>query len=155
MKQECTVWAVWLTWLGLPALALILGVYRGWYAGLLVLLVGVLATVAYIRWFPRISRWMGYGSVADVAPGSLPKGACVPRVTLYSAKVCPFCPLVRARLGDLQNKLGFELEEIDLTFRPELVRTKGVRSVPAVEAAGRTLTGNATSEELARFLAEG
>ena len=85
MKQECPVAFVWLTWLGLPGVALLIGFSEGWVAGALVLLVGVIAQVSYIRWFPKISRWIGYGSVADVPAVSM--GTAVPRVTLYTANV--------------------------------------------------------------------
>jgi hypothetical protein len=36
-----------------------------------------------------------------------------------------------------------------VTFRPEIVRSKGLRSVPVLEADGRLLTGNATSAQTA------
>lgn len=142
---------VWLTWVGLPALALLIGVREGWPAGLFVLAVGVAAQPVYRRWFPRLSPMLGYGSVEDVpAPKGLRPGAG--RVILYTANVCPFCPIVRERLKTLRRDLAFELEERDVTFHPQLVRDKGFRSVPVIEADGRYLTGNATSQQLAEFL---
>jgi glutaredoxin len=152
MKQRCYLAAVWLTWLGLPLLALVIGVRAGWMAAIVVLLVGVVAQVAYIRWFPHVSRWVGYGSVADAAadPASMPPR--LPPVTLYTANVCPFCPIVKRRLAELRRHSDFELKEVDVTFRPDVIRAKGVRSVPVVEANGRLLVGNATSEQLAQFL---
>jgi glutaredoxin len=152
MKQECPLLLVWLTWLGIPALALLVGLKSGWAAGLLVLAAGVVAEVTYLRWFPRMSRMMGYGPVDDVPAGAPATLAGRPRVTLYTASVCPFCPIMRQRLGSLREKLGFDLEEIDVTFRPELVRRKGFRSVPVLEAAGAHLVGNATSADLTAFL---
>ncbi len=151
-KQQCSLWAVWLTWLGLPALAVIVGLGLGWPAGVFVLLVGVVAQLGYVRWFPRISRWVGYGSVADelVDVVSSSSGA---RVTLYTANVCPFCPLVRDRLERLRPKLGFELREVDVTFRPALVQSKGFRAVPVVEVDDRQVVGNVTSAQLVAFLA--
>ncbi|NOY56056.1 MAG: glutaredoxin [Actinobacteria bacterium] len=151
MKQQCSFWAVWLSWLGLPLLAVILGLSAGWQVGVFVLLVGVAAQVAYVRWFPRISRWVGYGSVADEPVEAMPERA-VTRVTLYTANVCPFCPLVRERLRRLQQELGFELDEVDVTFRPGLVRSKGFRAVPVVEIDGRQVVGNVTSARLAALL---
>jgi glutaredoxin len=152
MKQHCYLAAVWLTWLGLPLLALVVGLRAGWVAAIVVLLVGVIAQVLYIRWFPYMSRWLGYGSVADAAadPASIPPQS--PRVTLYTASVCPFCPIVKRRLAELHRHSRFEVEEVDVTFRPDLIRAKGLRSVPVVEANGRVLVGNATSEQLADFL---
>ena len=65
MEQRCNLAAVWLTWLGLPLLALGMGIRVGLMAGLSVLGVGIVGQLLYLRWFPYISRWMGYGSVAD------------------------------------------------------------------------------------------
>ncbi len=99
------------------------------------------------------SRFLGYGGVEDVAASSMPGPAVpLPRVTFYTASACPFCPLVRDRLAGLQKTLGFEMEEVDVTFRPDLIRAKGLRSVPVVEAGAEILVGNATSQQLAAFL---
>jgi hypothetical protein len=54
--------------------------------------------------------------------------------------------------GELQRQGGFEVEDIDVTFRPEIIRSKGLRSVPVLEANGRVLVGNATSARIAEFL---
>jgi glutaredoxin len=96
---------------------------------------------------------MGYGPVADVParPASEPAGQ-VPRVTLYTANVCPFCPILNRRLAELQRHSPFEVEGVDVTFRPDVLRARGLRSVPVVEANGRLLVGNATSAQLADFL---
>jgi len=154
VKQECPLALVWLTWIGVPALALFMGVSLGWPAGVFVLAVGVMGQLAYVRWFPRISRWVGYGRVDDEPAQVGSPGGAAPKVTLYTASACPFCPIVRRRLVELSKLMSFELEEIDVTFRPGLVAQKGLRSVPAVEAGGRFLTGNATSAQLAEFLEE-
>jgi glutaredoxin len=153
MEQRCHLAAVWLTWLGLPLLAVVVGVRIGWAAAGAVLLTGILGQVLYVRWFPHISRWLGYGSVSDIAAGPAREAEPrLPRVKLYTANVCPFCPIVKRRLADLRRQMGFEVDEIDVTFRPDLVRAKGLRSVPVVEAGGRLLVGNATSAQLADFL---
>ncbi len=55
---------------------------------------------------------------------------------------------------ELKRDLQFELEEIDITFRPQIVMQKGLRSVPVIEADGRFWVGNATSAQLLEFLAE-
>ena len=55
---------------------------------------------------------------------------------------------------DLKQDLGFEYEEVDVTFRPKIILAKDVRSLPLIEANGRFLVGNATSEQLAAFLKE-
>lgn len=152
MKQECPLPLVWLTWLGVPALALYAGFSWSWPAAIFVAVVAVVAELGYLRWFPRLSRFLGYGSVADVPADS---AVVAPqRVVLYTANLCPFCPIVRRRLEELRDRLGFALEEVDVTFRPQIVKQKGLRSVPVVEAGGRLLGGNATSAELSAFLAE-
>jgi glutaredoxin len=154
MEQRCYLWAIWLTWLGLPALAIVAGLRLGWITGGVILLVGIIGQVLYIRWFPRVSRLLGYGSVADSPADSASMPDRLSRVTLYTASVCPFCPIVKRRLADLQRRSHFEIAEIDVTFRPEVIRAKGFRSVPVVEANGRVLVGNATSVQLATFLRE-
>ncbi|MFQ5844892.1 MAG: hypothetical protein ACE5JG_07885, partial [Planctomycetota bacterium] len=98
MKQQCNIWAVWATWIGLPLLAIGAGLVAGWPAALLVLLAGAVGQFVYIALFPRISRWVGYGSVADEPAGGVPRSETPRRVTLYTASICPFCPLVHSRL---------------------------------------------------------
>ena len=152
MEQRCHLAMVWLTWLGLPLLAALVGLRSGVVAGVAVLAVGVVAQVLCVRWFPHISRSMGYGSVADSAAAALPTGGTLSGVTLYTASVCPFCPIIRRRLAELQRQSGFKIREIDVTFRPEIVRAKGLRSVPVLEVNGQVLVGNATSEQIVEFL---
>jgi glutaredoxin len=152
VQQRCHLAAVWLTWLGLPLLAILIGLRAGVIAGVAVLAVGVVAQVAYVRWFPRMSKWMGYGSVADTPAEPASLTAPLPHVTLYTASVCPFCPIIRRRLAELQQHSRFDVEEVDVTFRPEIVRAKGLRSVPVLEANGRLLVGNATSAQIVEFL---
>jgi len=112
----------------------------------------VFAQIAYIRIFPKVSRWLGYGSVEDVSP-ELPKNSQVSsHVTLYIANVCPFCPIVRQRLVELQRTMGFEMSEVDVTFQPDLIKQKGLKSVPVIEVDGRFWFGNATTAQLISFL---
>ena len=153
MEQRCYLGAVWMTWLGLPLLAIVVGVRVGWAAAGAVLLIGVVGQMLYIRWFPYVSRWVGYCSVDDVpaGPASMSVGQ-FPRVTLYTANVCPFCPILKRRLAEMQRQSHFEVEEIDVTLRPDVIRAKGLRSVPVIEANGRLLVGNATSAQLADVL---
>lgn len=151
MKQQCYLWSVWLTWIGLPMLIIVSGITQGVVVAALILIVGVLGQVLYIRVFPRVSRWLGYGSVEDVAVEPPPQSRTASPVTLYTANVCPFCPIVRRRIQELQHKLGFDLNEVDVTFQPRLVREKGIRSVPVIEMNGRYWVGNATSAQLLTF----
>lgn len=161
MEQRCHIVMVWLTWLGLPLMAALVGFSVGSSArsaglgvvsGFFVLVVGALGQVLYVRAFPRLSRAMGYGSLTDVPAADMPAPKTLPAVTLYTANVCPFCPIIRRRLADLQRQFGFQLQEIDVSFRPELVRNKGLQSVPVLEANGQFLVGNATSAQIVEFL---
>jgi glutaredoxin len=152
MKQECKLVMIWFTWLGLPALAIIMGIMQGWLAAVFILIIGVFAQVIYIKVFPKISGWLGYGSVEDVAADSAQKIKVSSKVMLYTANVCPFCPIVKQRLIELQRNLEFQLEEVDITFKPNLIKEKGFRSVPVIEKDGKYLIGNATSAQLIAFL---
>ena len=102
--------------------------------------------------FPRISKWLGYGSVEDVAIEPTPKIKVSSIVTLNTANVCPFCPIVKQRLIELQSNLDFKLNEVDITFKPNLIKEKGFRSVPVIEMDGEYWFGNATSVQLLSFL---
>ena len=152
MKQQCYLAMVWLTWIGLPLLALAVGFRVGAVAGIVVLVVGFASQPLYIKWFPRISRMMGYGSVDDTPAADVPQDAKLPGVTLYTANLCPFCPILKRRLADLQRQHEFAVQEVDVTFRPEIIRAKGLRSVPVLEANGQLLAGNATSAQIVEFL---
>ena len=152
MKQECNLGMVWLTWLGLPVLAIVMGILQGWWASAFILIVGVFAQIFYIKLFSRLSKLLGYGSVNDVAVGSTQKLKTLSIVTLYTANVCPFCPIVKQRLIELQRDLEFKLKEIDITFKPSLIKEKGFRSVPVIELDGDYWVGNATSAQLLSFI---
>ncbi len=152
MRQECPLLNVWLTWLGIPALAAAMWVLEAWWAGIIVLLAGVVAQAGYVKIFPRISRLLGYGSVEDVTASVPAEAKGVTRVVLYTANVCPFCPIIKKRLAELQSELHFELEEIDVTFRQDKIKEKGLRSVPVIESNGRYWVGNATTAQLVEFL---
>jgi glutaredoxin len=152
MKQQCHVSFVYLSWLIL-ACGMIFYLFRGNYlqAGLWVFFVALFLWL-YVRNFPSLSKLMGYGSVADHpatevirTPGS---------VALYTGLGCPFCPLVRKRLKELQARMGFELREVDVTFKPDVLISKGIHALPVVEVGEGLWVGNATSEELAKFIAE-
>jgi glutaredoxin len=92
---------------------------------------------------------MEYGRITDrPAPPASASAASV-EVTLYTALGCPFCPVIERRLESLRSALGFTLRRIDVTLRPDLLASKGIRSVPSVEIGGRILTGLVSSEDLA------
>ena len=48
--------------------------------------------------------------------------------------------------------MGFELKEIDITFKPDLLISKGIRALPVVEVGKAHWIGNATSKRLADFI---
>ncbi|HYM50215.1 MAG TPA: glutaredoxin family protein [Candidatus Limnocylindrales bacterium] len=155
LPQRCPIAFIYLSWLvylgGVVGLAIgrLVPVIPIWLVGVPLLMWG------YLRFFPSLSRSLGYGSVAD-RPGVAappPHRTAAMHVTLYTALGCPFCPIVRRRLHSLKTLLAFELEEVDVTLRPELLLRKGIRSVPVVEVEGRRLTGNATSAKLADLIA--
>ena len=152
MKQQCFLYMVWFTWLGIPVLAIVMAVVAGWWALPLMLVVGAIAQVTYVKVFPKVSRSLGYGSVEDQVAEAPKDSSVKSKVTLYTANVCPFCPIVRQRLLDLQRTMGFEMSEVDITFQPGLIKDKGIKSVPVVETNGRLWIGNATTAQLVTFL---
>jgi glutaredoxin len=104
-----------------------------------------------LRLSPLTAKWRGYGSVADNLPSQVVKTPV--EVTIYSHNGCPFCPVLRRRLKALQKQMDFTLREIDLTLKPQVAASKGIQSVPVVEVGGSRLLGNATTEQLAEFIA--
>jgi len=60
---------------------------------------------------------------------------------------------VKRRLETLQKEIGFTLTKIDVSFKPQLAASKGIRSVPVVEVGKERLLGNATTEQLAQLIA--
>ena len=150
MKQRCYTAALLVQYVALAAVAVVLTARGQLGIAIVVLGLAVVGIWAYVRIFPRISRYLGYGSVAD-RTGPLPVKA-PGFVTLYTLVGCPFCPIVRHRLQELQRHLGFELREIDVTLRPGLLIEKGIRAVPVVEVGDRRLVGHATTEQLAALI---
>lgn len=150
MKQQCHLAFIYLSWVTyLGGLGWLL--WRGLYLVALFWLILIpLVQWGYVRVFPRISSLMGYGRVDDQQAPTVTQAPV--RVTLYTALGCPFCPLIEQRLEALQKSMGFRLENIDVTLRPELLATKGIRSVPVVESGERRLTGLATTSQLAALI---
>jgi glutaredoxin len=151
MKQQCHISFVYGSWLIL-ACGLIFHLIRGNYVqgGLWICFVGLFLWL-YVRYFPSVSRYLGYGSVEDHAATDIPQAHA--QVTLYTGLGCPFCPLVKQRLEELRKKMGFELNEADITLRPDVLIAKGIRALPVVEVGDTRWVGNATSEQLAAFIA--
>lgn len=152
MKQQCSVALIYVEW-AFVLLALVVLLLRREYAPAGVLLLGLpLFGWAYVRVFPAISRYLGYGSVKD-EPAAAPVAETAPaKVVLYTALGCPFCPIVKQRLLELQKAARFDLQEVDVTLRPDLVVSKRISSVPVVEVETRRRVGNATTRQLADLI---
>lgn len=153
-KQECTVQSLYFS--GATVLVVypiglaVFAVRESWILfGLWLLLVPGLKW-GYVRLFPRLSKWKGYGSVEDQLPTAVPKTRV--EVTAYSVLGCPFCPIVERRLEALQKQMDFSLIKIDLTLRPQMSASKMIRSVPVVEVGNDRLIGNATTKQLAELI---
>jgi len=151
LPQRCPVPFLYLNWLLYLGLALFFGLRREWlFLGVWVLAAPPLM-YAYVRWFPRLSESLGYGSVADRPAERAAPGAAT--VVMYTGLGCPFCPIMERRLRELQPRMGFELKVIDVTRHPEIATRKRIGSVPTIEVAGRRQAGCVTSQELARLIA--
>ena len=150
MKQQCYLAMIYLNWIVLVG-GLCFLIFKGSYVLALVWLVLIpLAMWAYVRIFPSVSQFMGYGRIEDQPAPSLTR---VPaKVTLYTALGCPFCPVVKRRLMALREQMDFRLDEVDVTLKPGVLIAKGIRAVPVVEAGDRCLAGNATSAQLAELI---
>lgn len=151
MKQQCHVGMLYLSWALFVGIAAALAII-GRYILTAVWLVGVpVAMWAYISIFPRISPYLGFGTVEDERPARL--GAARSGVTFYSAVWCPFCPVVEQRLKSLQQRMVFTLDKVDITLKPKLVADKKIQALPVVEVGDQRITGTATSSQLAALIA--
>lgn len=150
MKQQCPMANIYLTWAAFVGGLVFFLLGRKYTLGLIWLVLVPLVQWAYICAFPAISRYIGYGSVADQQ--AQVKAHTQANVTIYTALGCPFCPVMKRRLVGLQREMGFSLEEVDVTFKPELLMTKGIRAVPVIEIGEERLVGHATSKQLADFI---
>lgn len=149
--QQCAISGLIISWvIYFGGLIFFFIAERNWVGGLAWLVLLPCLRWALYRYFPSLSRFLGYGRVDDRLPVSILRARIA--VRFYSFFSCPFCPIVLQRLEALQKEMGFTLEKIDVTFHPQLVMRKGIRSVPVVEVGDRRLLGNATSEQLAAFV---
>jgi len=151
MKQQCHVLFIYASWLILLCGLIFFLIQGNLLQAVLWVLFIALFLWLYIRYFPSVSRFMGYGSVADQPATQIHPSKT--KVTLYTGLGCPFCPLVKTRLNELQSRIGFELIEKDVTLKPDLLIAKGIRALPVVEVGKASWVGNATSEQLATFIA--
>lgn len=149
-NQQCSVTSLYRIGLCYAAGLLILGVLTNWIGLALWSVLVPAGKFAQIRFFPRFARFTPYGNVADSLPASVQRAPV--NVTFYHALGCPFCPIVLERLQALQKQMGFTLERVDVTFKPQLLAAQGIRSVPVVSVGRNTLVGNATSAQLASLI---
>lgn len=150
MKQQCYLAMIYLNWVVLAGGFAFL-VFKGLHLFALAWLVVVpLAIWGYTRVFPSMSQIIGYGRITDAPARTSKRGSA--EATLYTALGCPFCPVVKQRLIVLRDQMGFQLKEIDVTFKPALLAAKSIRVVPVIEAGERRLVGNATTEQLAELI---
>jgi glutaredoxin len=152
MKQQCHISFVYGSWLILACGFLLYLIQGNILQAVLWASFVALFLWIYVHNFPSLSRYMGYGSVADQpATDVQPSGS---KVILYTGLGCPFCPLVKKRLNALKVTMGFELTETDVTLKPDVVIAKGIRALPVVEVGGARWVGNATSQQLVSFIAD-
>lgn len=150
MKQECPIVNIYMNWiLYLGVLGFVL-YRRDWVFAATWVVIAPVVLWLYVRNFPKISHLIGYGKLDDRAPTEIAPASV--KVRFYTALGCPFCPVVEQRLQALQQKMGFALEKIDVTLKPELLSSKGIRSIPVVEVEDRRLVGNATTEQLTELI---
>jgi glutaredoxin len=153
-KQECTVRSLYISGvtgvIGYAVGLVFLAYEAKWEVLLLWLVLLPCLKWAYLRFFPRISTWKGYGRLSDKLPESVKKARV--EVTYYFLLGCPFCPIVEQRLKTLQKEMDFGLTKLDITLRPQIAASKGIRSVPVVEVGEDRLIGNATTEQLAQLI---
>jgi len=150
-KQECSVSGLIFSWLGYLAGIAVFASNRNWSGGLAWLILVPFVRWLLFRYFPSLSRFFGYGRVDDRIPTNVRPTRVA--VKFYSFFSSPFCPIVLKRLEALQQRMDFTLERVDASLKPQILTSKGIRSVPVVEVGDRRLVGNATTEQLARFIA--
>lgn len=149
-EQQCSVIGLVLSWIVFIAGLIYLAYERRWLGGLMWLVIVPSMRFVLFRYFPSLSRFLGYGRIDDKIPFRV--GDARVAVTFYGFFSCPFCPIVLKRLETLQREMNFTLQKIDVTLKPRILISKQIRSVPVVEVGGRRLVGNATSEELAALI---
>jgi len=152
MKQQCHIFFIYGSWVIYLAGLLFLFAREDYIRGTSWLVLVPLVLWAYVRFFPSISQYMGYGSVQDQPAKET--GASSVNVTLYTGLGCPFCPIVKARLQALKKQMGFQLKDVDVTLKPNVLISKGIRALPVVEVGTAVLVGNATSDQLAKLILE-
>jgi glutaredoxin len=71
------------------------------------------------------------------------------RYTLYVGRDCHLCEIARVELARLCEELGFEVEEVDITGRPEL-EARYREWLPVLELDGKRISVYRIDEEALR-----
>lgn len=150
-QQQCSVAGLFRIWGGYAAGLAVFAYSRNRTGFLLWLVLVPLGKVLQVRFFSYFSRFFGYGRIENDVPSVHVEQSSV-SVTYYSALGCPFCPIVLHRLQALQKEMGFALTSINVSLNPQMIASRGIRSVPVVEVGGNRLVGNVTSEQLAQLI---
>jgi len=150
MKQQCNISFVY------SSLSILIGgiVYfllKGLYFHIVLWIFCILTLVwLYDRLLPVILGYLGYLTMDDEWANQLDHTQV--NVILYTGLACPFCSIVRKRLKELQPRMEFNLKEVNVTLKPDVVISKGIRALPVIEVEKVMLVGNATSEQLVKFI---
>ena len=150
LKQHCSAYGFLLFVLVGVGVFILLLTVTNIIGGLVWLVLWPTFLWVFLRFFPAIALFIGYGLVDDVQPAA--QRPTPTSVRLYTNLACPFCPLVKSRLRALQAQMDFELEIVDVSLRPDVLISKGIMSVPVVEVGQDRLVGNATSQQLAQLI---
>jgi len=70
----------------------------------------------------------------------------------YKSFFCPFCPEAERRIEALRKEHDFEVKEVNVTWRPDILIQKGIKAVPTVEVDGQVVVGLPTTRQLKELL---
>jgi len=70
----------------------------------------------------------------------------------YKSFFCPFCPEAERRIEALRKEHDFEVKEVNVTWRPDILIKKGIKAVPTVEVEGKMFVGLPTTRQLKELL---
>jgi glutaredoxin len=152
MKQQCNISFVY------SSLSILVGgtVYfllKGLYFHIILWIFFILALVwLYDRFLPVILGYLGYLTMDDEWANQLDHTQV--NVILYTGLACPFCKIIKKRLKELQPRMDFKFKEVNITLKPVVVISKGIHALPVLEVGESRLVGNATSDQLVKFIME-
>jgi len=74
---------------------------------------------------------------------------------LHKSDICPFCAEAKRSIEALRQNYNFELKEVDVSWRPEILIKKGIKEVPTMEVGGKKIVGVPTVRQLLALLGVG